>query len=64
MVKHSAVGQRERGKGIGGPSTVTVLIAQMKQLSGRRVMLVLSEEILGLARQERALASPIVEPGT
>ena len=45
-------------------ATRAVLIARMKRLSGRRVMLVLSEEILGLARQERASAGPIMEPGT
>ena len=40
-----------------------VLIAQIKRSSGKRVMLVLSKEVLGSRRLERALVGPIVVPG-
>ena len=40
-----------------------MLMAQMKMLSGRRVMLALLRVMLGSGRQERALAGPICTPG-
>ena len=43
--------------------TRAMSMAQIKRSLGRRVTLVLSEEVSGSARCERALAGPIAEPG-
>ena len=44
-------------------STRAVSMAQIKRSSGRSVTLLLSEEVSGSTRQERALVGPIAEPG-